>query len=193
MRKLILIAALALATTAARADNGFWYVGAGVVRNSLTVTVSPDDIPAPSDGSEGGEPIDLNNTAWKAYVGVRPLRWLAGELDYIDLGSGGVADYAEANGKAVAAYAVGFLPIPLPLVDVFGKVGLARWRLNATVFSLSPYVPASETSSDGTGFAWGIGAQAQISMVGVRLEYEGFTVTHSNGAHIASLSVFFSF
>jgi len=122
MRKLILLTVLTLGATAARAENGFFYLGAGVVRNSLS------DITA-----LGGLP-DLKNTSWKAYAGVRPLNWLAAEGDYIDLGSGSSSTTngtgnvtAHANGSAVAVYAVGFLPIPLPIVDIFGKVGLAHW------------------------------------------------------------------
>ena len=67
MRKLMLLTVLTLGATAARAENGFFFLGAGVVRNSLS------DITA-----LGGLP-DLKNTSWKAYVGVRPLNWLAAE------------------------------------------------------------------------------------------------------------------
>jgi hypothetical protein len=182
MRKLMLLTVLALGASAARAENGFFYVGAGVVRNSLTDITDLGGLP------------DLKNTSWKAYAGVRPLNWLAGELDYIDLGSGSSTTTsssgnvtAHADGKALAAYAVGFFPIPLPIVDVFGKVGLARWKLNGDVNSL---VSPGSLSTNGTEFAWGIGVQAHISMVGARLEYENFNVPNSSGAKVASLSVF---
>ena len=182
MRKLILATVLALGATAARADNGFFYVGAGVVRNSL------------SDITDLGGLPDLSNTSWKAYAGVRPLNWLAGEVDYIDLGSGNSTTTtsagnvsAHADGRAVAAYAVGFFPIPLPVVDVFGKMGVARWELNGNVNSL---VSPGSLSTNGTEFAWGIGVQAHISMVGARLEYENFNVPNTSGARVTSLSVF---
>ena len=185
MRRLMLLTVLALGASAARADNGFFYLGAGVVRNSLS------DITA-----LGGLP-DLSNTLWKAFAGVRPLDWLAAEMDYIDLGSGSSSTSssagnvtAHADGKALAAYAVGFLPIPLPVVDVFGKVGLARWQLNGNVNSL---VSPGSLSTNGTEFAWGIGVQAHISMVGARLEYENFNVPNTSGASVASLSVFLNF
>src|SRR5215475_9892033 len=114
MRSLMLLIVLAFATGAAHAENGFYYVGAGVVRNSLTDITDLGGLP------------DLTNTSWKAFAGVRPLNWLAGELDYIDLGSGSSTTTtgsgnisAHADGRAVAAYAVGFLPIPLPIVDIY--------------------------------------------------------------------------
>ena len=185
MRKLMLLTVLALGASAARAENGFFYVGAGVVRNSVSDITNLGGLP------------DLKNTSWKAFGGVRPLNGLAGELDYIDLGSGsstttsaGGNVTAHADGDAVAAYAVGFLPIPLPVVDVFGKVGLARWQLNGNVNSL---VSPGSLSTNGTEFAWGIGVQAHISMVGARLEYENFNVPNTSGASVASLSVFLNF
>jgi hypothetical protein len=49
MRKIILITALALGMTAAPADNGFWYVGAGVVSNSVTgITVLAEGFQLPT-------------------------------------------------------------------------------------------------------------------------------------------------
>jgi len=87
----------------------------------------------------------------------------------------------------VAVYAVGFLPIPLPIVDIFGKVGLAHWKLDGNVSSL---VSPGSLSSNGSEFAWGIGVQAHITIVGARLEYENFNVPNTSGARIASLSVF---
>ena len=182
MRKLMLLTVLALGASAARAEEGFFYLGAGVVRNSLTDITDLGGLP------------DLKNTSWKAYAGVRPLNWLAAELDYIDLGSGSSTTSssagsvtAHADGKALAAYAVGFLPIPLPVVDVYGKAGLARWKLNGDVNSL---VSPGSLSTNGTEFAWGIGVQAHISMFGARLEYENFNIPNTSGAKITSLSVF---
>jgi hypothetical protein len=174
MRKVVLLMTLSLAATVARAENGFFYVGAGVVRNSVS------DITA-----FGGLP-DIDNTSWKAYLGVRPLDWLAAEGDYIDLGSGSSpSGHADAN--AVAVYAVGFLPIPLPIVDIFGKAGFAHWKLDGHVNSL---LYPGGLSTNGSEFAWGIGAQAHISIVGARLEYENFNIPNTSGARVASLSVF---
>jgi hypothetical protein len=167
-RKFLLLTVITLGTTVARAEDGLFYLGAGVVRNSVT------DI-----ASLGGLP-DLKSTSWKAYAGVRPLNWLAAEADYIDLGSGSDPN-AQASGNALAAYAVGFLPIPLPTVDIFGKAGFAHWKLNGDPGGLS---------TNGTNFAWGIGVQAHINKFGARLEYERFNISNTNGAKVASLSVF---
>jgi OmpA-like transmembrane domain len=180
MRTLLLLTVLALGAGSAHAENGFVYLGVGVVRNSLSDITSIGGLP------------DLKNTSWKAYGGVRPLNWLAAEVDYIDLGSSsGTNDSGSSgitNGKAFAAYAVGFLPIPLPIVDIFGKAGFARWQYDGSV--TPPGFAAAGFSTSGTDFAWGIGVQAHISMVGARLEYENFNVPNTSGARVASLSVF---
>ena len=132
LRKLILLAALALGATEAHAENGLFYLGAGVVHSSVS-DLSPLGNPPP---------IDLKNTTWKAFVGARPLNWLGVEVDYIDLGSGSTSTpssspvepyVASASGSTYAAYAVGFLPIPLPIVDFFGKVGFAGSKFDRTV------------------------------------------------------------
>ncbi|MBV8143644.1 MAG: outer membrane beta-barrel protein [Gammaproteobacteria bacterium] len=178
--RIIMLLVLAFAAGAAHAENGFFYIGAGVVRNSLSDITSIGGLP------------DLKNTSWKAYAGVRPIDWLAAEADYIDLGSNSgtnsTGSSGTTNGSAFAAYAVGFLPIPLPIVDVFGKAGLARWKYDGSL--APPGGLAAAFSTKGTDFAWGIGVQAHISMLGARLEYENFNVPNSSGARVASLSVF---
>src|SRR5262249_61142270 len=101
MRSLMLFTVLAFATGAAQAENGFYYVGAGVVRNSL------------SDITDLGGLPDLSNTSWKAFAGVRPLNWLAGELDYIDLGSG--SSTSTTSARNVTAHPDRRSPPPSPL------------------------------------------------------------------------------
>ena len=186
MRKLILLTVLAVGPTAAWAENGLIYLGAGVARNSVTDITDQSGFSLP----------DLKNTSWKAYAGVRPLNWLAAELDYIDLGSASGApppfSYAHISASAYAAYAVGFLPIPLPAVDIFGKVGFSSWKYEEQATFSDPTAPHWGGTQNGTTFAWGIGAQAHINIVGARLEYEQFNIPNSSGAKVASLSVFLS-
>jgi opacity protein-like surface antigen len=187
MRKLILLGVLPLAAPAARAENGFFYLGTGVTSGYLSDTAGPD----------------LKNNSWKAFAGVRPLRWLGAELEYIDLGSGTSMPFyntlsvtEHADGSAWTAYAVGFLPVPLPVVEFYGKAGIARARLNTT--TTTTFIGATDTSttsssSTGTDFAWGIGMQAHINIAGLRLEYESFNMPDSSTARVTSLSVFLSF
>ena len=178
MRKFLLGLALALAAGAAQADNGTFYLGAGISRDNLK------DITATAS--------DLNSTNWKIWAGFRPISVFAVEADYLDLGSQTVNTAftsTHVNYKAFAAYAVGFVPIPVPYLDVFGKAGLARWTSSGSAsFGASPGL--FSLSDEGTQFAWGIGAQVHVGNFGGRLEYENFSIRNTNGANIVSLSVF---
>lgn len=177
MRKLLAFLALALAAGVAHADNGTFYVGAGIARDNLK------DITATAS--------DLNSTNWKIWAGLRPISVFAIEADYIDLGSqtiGNPVASTHVDYKAFAGYAVGYLPIPVPYLDVFGKAGLARW--NSSGGSSIPGGPFFSLSDEGTQFAWGLGAQVHVGNFGGRLEYENFSIRNTNGANIVSLSVF---
>ena len=179
MRKFLALLALALAAGTAHADNGTFYVGAGVSRDNLkdiSVTAS-----------------DLNSTNWKIWAGLRPISVFAVEADYIDLGSETVTSpgtSTHVNYKAFTGYAVGYVPIPVPFLDVFGKAGLARWSSSGSSSFGGPGL--FSLSDSGTQFAWGIGAQVHVGNFGARLEYENFGVRNTNGANLVSLGVFFN-
>ena len=66
----------------------------------------------------------------------------------------------------------------------------SRWKYDGSVTPPQSFSSATAFSTKGTDFAWGIGVQAHISMVGARLEYENFNVPNTSGARVASLSVF---
>jgi len=187
MRKPLLVLALALAAGAARADNGLLYVGAGISNDDLK------DVTATNSS--------LNSTNWKVWAGVRPISLFAVEADYIDLGSQSVTSQfvsgstsTHLNYKAFTGYAVGYVPIPLPYLDVFGKVGLARWTSSGSSTVVAPPGPNQffSLSDKGTQFAWGAGGQLHIGNLGARLEYENFSIRNTDGANLVSLSVFFN-
>jgi len=180
MRRLLVVIVLAFGAGIAQADdNGMLYIGAGITRDNLK------DITAING--------DLDSTNWKVFAGFRPISLFAVEADYIDLGSETVSSAlasAHLQYKAFAAYAVGFAPIPVPYLDVFGKVGLARWTAsgNTTI----PEVASGfySLSDNGTQFAWGVGAQLHVGNIGGRLEYENFNIRNTDGANVISLSVY---
>jgi OmpA-OmpF porin, OOP family len=177
MRKLLALLALMLAAGAAYADNGTFYVGAGISRDNIK------DITATAS--------DLNSTNWKIWAGFRPISVFAVEADYLDLGSqtiSGPGGSTNLDYKAFAGYAVGYLPIPVPYLDVFGKAGLARWQSSGSTSFGGPGL--FSLSDEGTEFAWGIGTQVHLGNFGARLEYENFSIRNTNGANIVSLSVF---
>ena len=94
------------------------------------------------------------------------------------------------NYKAFTGYAVGYVPIPVPFLDIFGKAGLARWSSSGSSSFGGPGL--FSLSDSGTQFAWGIGAQVHVGNFGGRLEYENFGVRNTNGANLVSLGVFFN-
>src|SRR6516164_5417321 len=153
MRKLVLLMVLTLGATVAQAENGSFYLGAGVTSNKL------DDIVV-----QGTAFPDLDKTSWKVFAGFRPISAFAVEADYLDLGSNTVEGACttpccmaacrgvfQSDAQAFAAYALGFLSIPVPFLDIYGKAGLARSKLNT-----------NGASNRGTEFAWGVGVQAHI-------------------------------
>jgi opacity protein-like surface antigen len=179
MRKLLSLLVLALGAGVVQADDGTFYLGAGISRNQLS-----------GISNAGIDYSDISRTSWKAFVGFRPISVVAGELDYLDLGSQTstfVTGTTSSDAKAFAGFAVGFLPIPLPYLDIYGKAGLARWQLNGSSQNLFSF------SSNGTAFAWGAGTQVHFGNFGARLEYENFNITNTSGAGIVSLSLMLNF
>jgi Outer membrane protein beta-barrel domain len=186
MSRLLLVIVLALGGSVAQADNGSFYFGAGITSNKLhDIALQGNDFP------------NIDSTSWKAFIGFRPIRLFAVEADYLDLGSSPTVEgdctfccmvacrgTHRSDSEAFVAYALGFLPIPVPFLDIYGKAGLARWKLNGSEFASVVF------SDSGTDFAWGVGLQAHISMFGARLEYETFHIPNTSGATVASLSVF---
>jgi hypothetical protein len=129
-----------------------------------------------------------SNLAWKAILGIRPLPIVGAELEYIDFGSNGGSDgfyasnyYYGANShpKAGVLYGLGYLPLPLPFLDVYGKLGVARLQTDLTSFSGCPVggaasctpVPYRLDQSDNR-FAYGAGVQAKFQDFAFRAEYE---------------------
>ena len=131
--------------------------------------------------------INLKDEAlgFKAFVGVRPIDLLAVELNYIDFGSASNAG-TEADTRAAALFLIGYLPLPLPLLDVYGKAGAAAWK-----------VAARHRVASGGGlcssFAWGAGAALRCGSFGVRLEYENFNDSGNRNLELLSLGVTYTF
>jgi hypothetical protein len=178
MRKFLLFPLLALAAATAHADDvadtGV-YAGAGLISSNVQ--------------NIEGTGFNINNTSVKALAGAR-FSLIGAEVDYYRLGSDTRNFYfggAHANARAFAAYAVGYLP--LPILDFFGKVGVDRWQLNSS--SMNPSI--FQFSGSGTQFAWGVGAQEHLGNFLARLEYEHLAISNTNGARVISLDVAYNF
>jgi hypothetical protein len=130
--------------------------------------------------------FDEHHLGWKVFGGYRPIAPLGVELDYLDFGNASTGahysyDTATSDARAGALYAVGYLPVPLPLLDVFGKFGLARLYQNTDVSYPTACVPGHACAQYfgqfhqdiwTTAVAYGAGVQAKFANLAVRAEYE---------------------
>jgi hypothetical protein len=162
--------ALTLLPAAARADDIGVYLGGSL---------------GAAEQNYDGDVFDAhgNQTGYKFALGIRPLPILAAEVSYIDFGRAfsGI-NYADTN--AVGVFALGFLPIPL--VDIYGKVGVADWRTDAQ----SPFLGFHRTGAD---LAYGAGAGTHWGRFGARIEYERYEVSHSSDMGMASVGLTWTF
>jgi hypothetical protein len=177
------------ASGSAFADNplGF-YVGAGIGESTIR-----------SDrGFDPYYPTDSypHHTAWKALAGIRPLPFLGAEAEYIDFGHPGSADTyyganynADSHPKAGVLSAVGYLP--LPYLDVFAKLGVARLETNLNTYAqgactqnASGRVTCAEylsrQNANETKVAYGAGVQSHFLGLAVRAEYQRISSTYGD-------------
>jgi hypothetical protein len=167
---------------ATAADTGF-YVGAGYVRAQVNNVLGTT-----------GYGFKIDDNAWKAIVGFRPIPPFAVEANYVDLGHQshgllGGNPYGRADARAFDIFGVGLLP--LGPIDLYGKAGGARWTLSAD--STGPNNTLFHLDRNGTSFVWGAGIQAHWGPVGGRLEYEHFNMPYTDGARLYTAAVTFTF
>jgi len=116
---------------------------------------------------------------YKFALGFRPIDLLAAEVSYIDFGRA-FSGINYENTNAVGVFALAFLPIPV--LDVYGKVGLADWRTTAQ----SPFLGFHRTGAD---VAYGVGVGTSWGRFGARIEYERYQVSHSSDMAMGSLGL----
>jgi hypothetical protein len=141
-----------------------------------------------------------NTTGREAFAGIRPVPFLGAEVEYIDFGSSGgssvainstantmpLAGSATTHPTATALYAVGYLPVPLPHLDIFAKAGVAELRSNinfsgelgcVVVFAHGAVCDPvallqSSVKSTNTRPAYGAGLQMKLGSFALRAAYE---------------------
>jgi OmpA-like transmembrane domain len=132
-----------------------------------------------------------NDLGWKAIAGFRAFKLLAVEANYVDLGntkSSGV----QARTKALDAFVMGFLPVPF--VDIYGKLGVVSWKTDASTTSINaPGSSGFSFSHNGGDLAYGAGVQMHLGAVAARLEYEGFDIQQASHPALLSLGLTYTF
>lgn len=110
-------------------------------------------------------------------AGLRPLSVLGAEFEYIDFEHPSDVN-SNALAKGFALFGVGYLPLPLPMLNVYGKAGYARLQTSANgtfgaiVIDCFPNICRPWINRTDNDFAWGIGVQAKFPAATARLEYE---------------------
>jgi hypothetical protein len=140
-----------IAPQAAAADNGF-YLGAGITKTEF-------DLGDVSDS--------LDDNSFKVIAGFRPLNWLALEANYIDLG-GESADDFSLDASAITVSALGIAEFGV--IDVYARLGMANWKLDASIDDFD------SGSDDGWEPTYGVGVGAHFGSIGLRAEYEAFSM-----------------
>jgi opacity protein-like surface antigen len=178
MRKLLALTAglLGLSTGVHAADNGI-YLGAGVGQ----ATIEVDDV--------FDRKFDGDDLGYKLIAGIRPLDWLAFEVNYVNFGEPddtiqGVKLRTEGSG--LSGFALGFLT--LGPVDLFAKAGLIAWDAELRHPNLGRL-----NDDNGTDFAYGAGIQFRLFSISVRAEYEVFDIKDVGDANMFSVGLTYTF
>ena len=198
------------ASPAATADILGLYVGGAFGQGSVEVgNLTNPSVPAVPSVAEFKE----NHSAYKFMAGVRIVSVIGAEIDYLDFGHpnttyaptpamiGAVNTTADVRLSGSAAFALLYLPIPV--VDVYAKAGVARLKENATVtaqytgpifcVATAPTCQFSQQySTTNTSWAAGVGAQVKLGAWGLRAEYERFNVAGGNPG-LATIGVTWNF
>jgi hypothetical protein len=153
---------LATPGVALAADNGFYLGGAAAdVSSDYALPVGAGSV----DDDDG----------LKLIGGMRPLDSFAIEANYVDLGTtraplnifcitAPCPSRIDIDTQALSVSAVGLFT--LPLVDLYGRVGVARWESEREILV--------SQKDEGTDPTYGAGVQVRLGSFALRVEYERF-------------------
>ena len=178
MRQHVIAAAVALfavLSAAAHAEDVIGlYAGAGVGQASVQA----------SDSNFSGDSFKQNHSAFKVMVGVRPVPVVGGEFEYIHFGhTNGQLDNQPANVNLRGAAGFAMFYLPIPIVNLYGKIGLARMQSTLNETNNGSLFRFDRTNTD---IAGGAGLQAKFGPLAIRAEGEVFNAA---GAHPRLLSI----
>lgn len=169
------VAFTALWTTAARASDPLGFYAGGSfgdadvrsTHNPLLLTFAGEDL------------------GWKIFFGARPLSFAGIEVAYMDFGHttapvpppNFAVAYLSDNSRqrAGAIFGVGYLPLPVPFLDLYGKAGAARLDTREQDELGTDVLPGhvnNVLTQWSTDFAYGVGVQVRLGQFALRAEYE---------------------
>ena len=189
---LCVIAFVAVSATARAADPLDLYIGGSFGGANVRSTYPPLTFA----GTDVG---------WKAFVGVRPISFASIEVAYINFGHATAplpppnfaVIYLGDNSRqqAVTVFGVGYLPLPIPFLDLYGKVGIAKLNTRQQVEGGSDALPGLFDVTQNrwtTDFAYGAGVQAKFGQFALRAEYEQINASGGNPA-LSSIGFLWTF
>lgn len=158
MKRFVLMSVLVLLVAIPAAQAG-GLVGASIGQAKLKV-------------NDSGLTFNESDTSWKIFGEWHLLKFFGVGLGYYDFGSpsGDVGPFnVSIDAKAWNLYAVGILPVGN--LDIFGKVGYAKWDVGG------------DADDDGNDLAYGVGLAFKVSeLIGIRAEYEIVDVSPSDAS-----------
>jgi hypothetical protein len=162
-------------STASRADNALnFYLGIAAGTANIRINGANNSTLLYGD-------FHQNDVGWKAFAGIRPISLIGAEVQYVDFGNASDLSGNEVHQQAAAAYGMLYLPIPVPLFDVYAKAGLAwlRSAAHTQMYGTAPicqYLPCGTSpytfSRNDADAAFGAGVQFKFSRLAIRAEYE---------------------
>jgi opacity protein-like surface antigen len=178
----VVLAVCLCGPASAAADPLGLYVGGAIGQGHVAADVGGLPGPGPSVSSDR---FRGNHFAFKFMTGLRPISWLGAELSYIDFGHPTgtlLAHPADARMRGVSAF--GILYLPIRVIDVFAKAGIARIQSVTSGFAPNPNLVCVPEVPCGTSpfqldrtnasFTAGAGAQLKFGRLAARAEYERF-------------------
>jgi hypothetical protein len=168
----ILFFGLLVSTLAVAADNGI-YLGAAVSQSRVDFDVNNVN-------------LDGDDTKYKLIAGIRPLDWLAVEVNYVDFGAVDSPAVTQEL-KGYDAFAIGLLEIGI--VDFYAKAGLIRWDQDFDFAN----VATIDQSDSGTDAAYGAGVQVHLGSLSLRGEFEKFDLGDHTNAELISIGLTWTF
>jgi hypothetical protein len=174
------------------------YVGGAVGQSRGLKAIDSVGFPVYNGLVTETQSFEGRRTAFSVMLGVRPISLLGAEIDYIDLGkpSGSLwGNPADISMKGEAAFGVLYLPVPI--VDVYLKAGVARLESTVNGSVCTPCAcdfcrysfQLNRTNTSGAG---GVGTQYKFGAWAVRAEYERFNAAGGNPS-LVSLGVTWTF
>jgi Outer membrane protein beta-barrel domain len=149
--------------------------------------------------------FDDKTFGWGLRFGLKPIPFLGAEIAYMDFGTvkvgagpqydygGGTSQFLGASLRSYAAalFAVGYLPLPIPWLRPFAKVGMAHlWTHynSANMYggesTAVPPFPVGQVSFEqqesSNDLAYGGGLQFPLGHLAVNMEYERLSVKSSS-------------